>query len=175
MRIGKIRGRLTGAGLAAWLLAAFVAPGHAADSSYFAAPVSCSDGPYGLRLPATYEALRGIGTLREERVLPALPADDPAAEQRELSFNGLRLTILRARLDPESYRLLSAELSHRQWKIAGPLRVGGLLPARVADIDTRQLRGRRGVVEFIGESKDVLRVRRSGRRIASITYLCHLR
>jgi hypothetical protein len=64
-------------------------------------------------------------------------------------------------------------VSARGWKIAGPFAVGGLLPAKVGDVDTRQLRGR-GVVEFIGESKDVVRMRRSGRRISSITYLCHV-
>ena len=155
-------------------LVLFMNPAKASDSSYFAEPVSCTDGPYGLHLPASYDALRGMATLRDDRVLPGSLAANPAAERRELSFNGLRLTILRTKLDPANYRLLSADVTSRQWKIAGPLRVGGLLPARVADVDTRQFRGR-GIVEFIGESKDVLRVRRSGRRISTITYLCHLR
>lgn len=149
------------------------AAAYAADSSYYAEPVSCTDGPYGLHLPASYDALRSLGALRDDRVLPGKLAPNPAAERRELSFNGLRLTILRTKLDPANYRLLSADVTSGQWKIAGPLRVGGLLPARVADVDTRQFRGR-GIVEFIGESKDVLRVRRSGRRISSITYLCHI-
>ena len=155
-------------------LAFFWLTANAADASYFAEPVSCTEGPYGLHLPASYEALRSMAALREDRVLPGSFAASPAAERRELSFNGLRLTILRTKLDPANYQLLSADLTSRQWKIAGPLRVGALLPARLADVDTRQFRGR-GIVEFIGESKDVLRVRRSGRRISAITYLCHIR
>lgn len=147
---------------------------HAADSSYFAEPVSCSDGPFALHLPDSYEALRRIGTLRDDRVLPGQIRATPSAEQRELTFNGLRLTIVRTKLDPANYQVLSADVTNGSWKVAGPLKVGGLLPPKIADVDTRQLRGR-GVVEFIGESKDVLRVRRSGRRISSITYLCHLR
>jgi hypothetical protein len=147
---------------------------QAADSSYFAEPVSCTDGPFGLRLPASYDELRRLGTLRDDRVLPGQIGPSPAAEQRELTFNGLRLTILRTKLDPANYQVLSADVTSRAWKIAGPLHVGGLLPLKVADVDTRQFRGR-GVAEFIGESKDVLRVRRSGRRISSITYLCHIR
>ena len=154
-------------------LAFFWLTANAADASYFAEPVSCTDGPFGLHLPDSYEALRRIGALRDDRVLPGLLRTDPGAERRELSFSGLRLTILRAKLDPANYQVLSADVTSGQWKIAGSLRVGGLLPAKVADVDTRQFRGR-GVVEFIGESKDVLRVRRSGRRIASITYLCHI-
>jgi hypothetical protein len=156
------------------ILALSVNPARAADASYFAEPVSCTDGPFGLQLPVSYDALRTLGTLRDDRVLPGSLAPNPAAERRELSFNGLRLTILRTKLDPANYQLLSADVTSAQWKIAGPLRVGGLLPARVADVDTRQFRGR-GIAEFIGESKDVLRVRRSGRRISSITYLCHIR
>lgn len=155
------------------VLACLLQPAQAADASYFAEPVSCTDGPFGLHLPGSYDALRRIGALRDDRVLPALLRSDPGAERRELSFSGLRLTILRPKLDPASYQVLSADVTSGQWKIAGPLRVGGLLPVKVADVDTRQFRGR-GIVEFIGESKDVLRVRRSGRRISSITYLCHV-
>ena len=145
-----------------------------ADASYFAELVSCSAGPYGLQLPDSYDALRKLGTLKDDRILPALLRTGPGAEQRELTFNGLRLTILRKKLDPANYEVLSADVTGRGWKVTGPLKVGALLPARIADVDTRQFRGR-GVVEFIGESKDVLRVRRSGRRISSITYLCNLR
>ncbi len=155
-------------------LGSFITAAHAADASYFAEPVSCTDGPFGLRLPASYDELRRLGTLRDDRVLPGQIGPSPAAEQRELTFNGLRLTILRTKLDPANYQVLTADVTSRAWKIAGPLHVGGLLPLKVADIDTRQFRGR-GIVEFIGESTDVLRVRRSGRRISSLTYLCHIR
>jgi hypothetical protein len=144
-----------------------------ADASYYAEPVSCTDGPYGLHLPDSYEALRKLGALRDDRVLPVQLQRGPGAEQRELSFQGLRLTILRQKLDPANYRVLSADLTSGGWKIAGPFKVGSLLPARVGDVDTRQFRGR-ATVEFIGETKDVVRVRRSGRRISSITYLCHI-
>lgn len=147
---------------------------RAADTSYYAEPVSCSGGPYGLRLPDSYDALRRIGALRDDRVLPGQVRPSPAAEQRELTFSGLRLTILRTKLDPANYQVVSADVTSGGWKVAGPFKVGALLPVKVADVDTRQFRGR-GVVEFIGESRDVVRVRRSGRRISSITYLCSVR
>jgi hypothetical protein len=152
---------------------ALIGGAHAADTSYYAQPVSCIDGPYGLRLPDSYDGLRKLGALRDDRVLPVQLRPAPGAEQRELSFNGLRLTILRKKLDPSSYQVVSADLTSGGWKIAGPFRVGAILPAKVGDIDTREFRGR-GVVEFIGETKDVVRLRRSGRRISSITYLCHV-
>jgi hypothetical protein len=159
--------------LLALSLASLAGTAQASNSSYYAAPVSCSAGPYALQLPDSYEALRGIGKLREDRVLPGPVPGAAGGEQRELVFGGLRLTILRAKLDPASYQVLSAEVSARGWKIAGPFKVGALLPAHVGEVDTRRLRGR-GVVEFIGEGKDVVRMRRSGRRISSITYLCNL-
>ena len=155
-------------------LLAIAVYGKAADTSYFADAVSCTDGPYALHLPDSYDALRKIGALRDDRVLPGQIRPNPAAEQRELTFQGLRLTIERAKLDPTNYQVVSADVTRGGWKITGPLKVGGLLPAKIADVDTRQFRGR-GMVEFIGEGKDVLRVRRSGRRISTISYLCHLR
>lgn len=154
-------------------LASLAGPVLGADSSYYAEPVSCTDGPYGLHLPDSYDALRKLGALRDDRVLPGQLQPRPGAEQRELTFHGLRLTILRKKLDPANYRVLSADLTSGGWKIAGPFKVGSLLPAKVGDVDTRQFRGR-GIVEFIGETKDVVRMRRSGRRISSITYLCHI-
>lgn len=143
------------------------------DASYYAQPLSCTDGPYGLRLPDSYETLRKIGELRDDRVLPGQISGNPGAEQRELTFAGLRLTILRKKLDPANYQVLSAELTRGSWKIGGPFRVGTLLPAKVGDVDTRQLRGR-GIVEFVGENNDVVRVYRNGRRISWLTYLCHV-
>lgn len=155
--------------LASLLLAAGTA--HATDSSYFAGPVSCTGGPYALHLPDSYEKLRRIGALRDDRVLPNLLPPHPGSEQRELTFKGLRLTIVRTKLDPANYQVLSADVTSRAWKIAGPLKVGGLLPPKIGDVDTRQLRGH-GIVEFVGEDRDVVRMRRSGRWIRSITYLC---
>jgi hypothetical protein len=166
-----MRALLTVAGLA---LFGAVFSVNASDASYYAEPVSCTDGPYGLHLPDSYDELRKLGPLREDRVLPGQLKASPAAEQRELTFQGLRITILRTKLDPANYQVLSAEVSRGAWKIAGPFKVGALLPAKIGDIDTRQFRGR-GVVEFIGETKDVVRVRRSGRRISSVTYLCNVR
>ena len=110
---------------------------HATDASYFAEPVSCTGGPFGLHLPTSYDELRGLGALRDDRVLPGLVRLAPGAERRELTFSGLRLTILRTKLDPANYQLLSADVTSRAWKIAGPLRVGALLPVKVADVDTR--------------------------------------
>ena len=155
--------------LASLLFAAGAA--HATDASYFAGPVSCTGGPYALRLPDSYEKLRKMGALRDDRILPNLLPPHPGSEQRELTFKGLRLTIVRTKLDPANYQVLSADVTTRAWKIAGPFKVGGLMPVKVGDVDTRGLRGR-GIVEFVGEDRDVVRMRRSGRWIRSITYLC---
>ena len=157
------------------LLLAFVPvlASAARDVSYHADPVSCTSGPYALKLPESYEALKKLGSLRAERVLPAGARREASIEQRELSFHGLRLLIQRNAADAGNYRVLSADISNGSWKIAGPFRVGAALPGRVGDVDTKGLSGR-GIVEFIGDSNDLVRIRRSGRRVSTITYLCHI-
>jgi hypothetical protein len=148
---------------------------HAAsDVSYHVEPVSCTSGPYSLKLPDTYDSLKKIGSLRGERVLPLQQRRETASEQRELSFAGLKLLVQRNAADIGNYRVLSADISAGGWKIAGPFKVGALLPGKVGDVDTKSLSGR-GVIEFIGEGEDIVRIRRSGRRVSGITYLCHVK
>jgi hypothetical protein len=145
----------------------------ASDISYHVEPVSCTSGPYGLKLPDSYEALKRIGSLRGERVLPLPQRREAPSEGRELSFAGLKLLVQRKASDAGNYRVLSADISAGGWKIAGPFKVGALLPGKVGDVDTKSLSGR-GVIEFIGEGNDIVRIRRSGRRVSGITYLCHV-
>jgi len=142
----------------------------AADTAHHVDGLSCREGPYSLQLPEHFAELRKIGNLQTERVLPA-PARGVRAEYRELVFNGLRLVVVRPPLDPETYEIATAEIRGKAWKVAGPLRVGGMLPAKLGDVDTRDLSNGSAYTEFNGE-RDTMRVRRTGRRIYGITYLC---
>ena len=156
--------------LALLLLAAAHGLGFAADTSHHIEGLSCKDGPYSLRLPEHFGELRKIGNLQAERVLPA-PGRVARAEYRELVFSGLRLVVVRPPLDPETYEIATAEIHGKSWKVAGPLRVGGVLPPKLGDVDTRELSNGSAFTEFNGD-RDTVRVRRIGRRISGITYLC---
>jgi hypothetical protein len=43
--------------------------GFDAQAQTYAAQVSCTSGPYRMKLPQSYKAVRGIGHLKRERVL----------------------------------------------------------------------------------------------------------
>lgn len=127
------------------------------------AQVSCTSGPYRLHLPKTYRALRTMGQLRRERVQQA----EDGKTVRELRFNGLELEVVTT---ANAYTVSKAIVSTRNWKIAGPLRVGA--PARTA---LKALQPKSvpsdGEIEFNGDA-DSIRVNLSRGRILDFEYTC---
>ena len=156
--------------LAAACLIALPAWGRG-NTSHFVDKLSCDSGPYGLKLPKTYEELRKIAPLKGERVVREQDFGTYRARYRELVFNGLKLSVVTYSDQPQgAYQVASAEIRSPAWKIAGPFRYGAALPAVVGDVQTKSLRSS-ATVEFSGE-EDVVRVHLRGRRVASLTYLC---
>ena len=153
------------------LLVLFALNAHArGNTSHFVDKLSCDSGPYGLKLPETYKELRRIAPLKAERVIREQDLGPYKARYVDLIFNGLRLGIVTYSNDEQHYQVTSAEIRSPQWRIAGPFRQGQALPARVGDVQTQGLRGS-STVEFSGD-EDTVRVKLSGRRISTLTYLC---
>jgi hypothetical protein len=140
------------------------------DTSHYVDKMSCGSGPYGLKLPETYEALRKIGPLKGEKLLREQDHGSFRARYREMQFNGLRLAVVTYSNDPEKYQVVSAEIRSPHWKIAGPFRQGAALPPRVGDVETKTIRSS-STVEFSG-TEDTVRVRLVGRKVSVLTYLC---
>ena len=145
--------------------AAFGLPYIDANAQAYVAAVSCTSGPYRVKLPKSYRAVRGLGHLRRERVLKT----DDTGTHRELRFNGLELVVVTSLEKPSDYRLEKAILSGSNWRIAGPLRVG--TSGRIA------LRGllndppRDGEVELAGD-RDSIRVNLAAGRVLDVEYTC---
>jgi hypothetical protein len=158
--------------LALALVAAFLAlPAWGrGDTSHFIDKLSCDSGPYGLKLPESYDALRKIGPLKGEKLLREQDLGSYRARYRDLQFNGLRLAVVTYSNDPEKYQVVSAEIRSPQWKIAGPFRQGQVLPVRVGDVETKTIRSG-ATIEFSG-AEDTVRVRLVGRKVSVLTYLC---
>jgi hypothetical protein len=153
------------------LLCLFALPAFGrGDTSHFVEKISCDSGPYGLKLPETYDALRKIGPLKGEKLLRQKDLGAYKASYRDLTFNGLKLGVVTYSNDPEKYQVVSAEIRSPQWKIAGPFRTGHALPPRVGDVDTKALKST-ATIEFSG-AEDTVRVRLVGRRVSVLTYLC---
>jgi len=138
--------------------------------SHFVDKMSCESGPYALQLPKTYAELRKLGTLKAERLVREEELAEYKARYVDLIFNGLRLGVVTYSNDPGHYHVTSAEIRSSQWRIAGPFRTGHPLPPRVGDVETKTLSSS-ATVEFSG-NEDTLRVKLSGRRVSSLTYLC---
>jgi hypothetical protein len=157
--------------IVACVLCLFALPALArGDTSHFVDKISCDSGPYGLKLPETYDGLRKIGALKGEKLLRERDLGMYKASYRDLLFNGLRLGVVTYSNDPEKYQVVSAEIRSPQWKIAGPFRQGHALPPLVGDVDTKALKSN-ATVEFSGK-EDTVRVRLSGRKVSVLTYLC---
>ena len=155
--------------VAALLLIAALPVWARGNISHFIDKMACDSGPYALKLPQTYAELRKLGTLKAERLVREEDLAEYKARYVDLIFNGLRLGVVTYSNDPEHYQITSAEIRSSQWRIA-PFRTGHPLPPRVGDIETKTLSSS-ATVEFSGE-EDTLRVKLSGRRVSSLTYLC---
>ena len=146
------------------LVALAVLPPDGKAQTYMAA-VSCTSGPYRVKLPTSYKALRTIGHLRRERVLKT----EDAGTHRELRFNGLELVVITPAEQPNRYQLSTAILTSRNWRIAGPLRVG--TSANVALRGLLKNPPKDGEVEFTGD-KDSIRVNLARGRVLDVEYSC---
>jgi hypothetical protein len=140
------------------------------NTSHFIDKLACDSGPYGLKLPKTYDQLRKIAPLKSERLIREQDFGTYRARHRELIFNGLKLSVVTYGDGDDTYQVASAEIRSSQWKIAGPFRYGAPLPAVVGDVQTKTLKST-ATVEFAGD-EDLVRVNLKGRRVASLTYLC---
>jgi len=136
-----------------------------AQAQTYAAQVSCTSGPYRVKLPQSYKAVRGIGHLKRERVLKT----DDNGTQRELRFNGLELVVVSPSDKPNQYRLSKAIVTTPNWRIAGPLRVGA--PAKTALRGLLRDPPKDGEVEFSGDT-DSIRINLARGRVFDVEYSC---
>jgi hypothetical protein len=140
------------------------------NTSHFIDKLSCDSGPYGLKLPKTYDELRKLAPLKGERLVREQDFGTYRARYSELIFNGLKLSVVTYSDQPDTFQVSGAEIRSPQWKIAGPFRYGQALPPVVGDVATKTLKSS-ATIEFSG-TEDVVRVQLRGRRVAALTYLC---
>jgi len=143
--------------------------GLEANAQTYVAKLSCTEGPYRVQLPKSYKALRGLGQLRRERVLRTEDQGTHTVTHRELRFNGLELVVVTSSDKPNQYVLSNAILSSRNWKIAGPLRVGS--PAKSALRGLASEVPTNGELEFSGAT-DSIRVNLAAGRVLDVEYTC---
>ena len=135
------------------------------------ADLSCTKGPYRVKLPKSYKAVRALGQLRRERVLKTEDLGGTIATHRELRFNGLEIELVTFSDEPGRYVLTKAIISTPNWRIGGQLRVGA--PAKSALRGLARESPRDGELEFSGDA-DSLRVTFAAGRVLDVEYTCHI-
>jgi hypothetical protein len=136
----------------------------------YVADLSCTTGPYRVRLPKTYRALRTLAPLKRERVLQKEEQDGHTTIYRELRFNGLELELVTYSDKPNQYVLSSAVLSTSAWRIGGQLRVGTAARIALKGL-ARQAVPSDGELEFNGDH-DSIRVTLARGRVLDVEYSC---
>lgn len=150
-------------------LALGVASFEVSAQSYNVADLSCTKGPYRLKLPKSYRAVRGLGAIRRDRVLKIEHHGTYTASYRELRFNGLEIELVTFSNQPGGYALTKAIITTSNWRIGGPLRVGA--PAKSALRGLANESPRDGELEFNGAT-DSLRVNLAAGRVLDLEYSC---
>lgn len=130
--------------------------------------VSCTAGPYRLKLPPTYRALRTLGPIKREKTLRV--EEGGKTELRSLRFNGLEFVVLVDPRKPNAYQVVTATFSNSRWRLAGPLRVGTPLATALKGLNLTGV-PRDAELTLEGEADSILLTVLAG-RIQQIEYDC---
>lgn len=162
-----------GTARAAALVLALLLPGSAfsqpeeEELTVQSAQVSCTHGPYRLKLPKSYGALKRMAVLKREKVLAEHAQGGTA---RELRFVGLELVVYTHTERPDQYQLARAFVTTSKWRLAGPLRVGAPASLALKELKLQNI-PRYGEVTMEGEG-DAILLSVAGGRIQEIDYEC---
>lgn len=132
--------------------------------------VSCTSGPYRLKLPKTYSALRRMAVLKREKSLGEEHARGQTLMVRELRFVGLEMVVYTSSDRPNQFQLARATFTTPKWRIMGPLRVGAPASLALKSLRPKDV-PRFGAVTLEGEHDSIL-LTVAGGRVQEIDYEC---
>ncbi len=136
------------------------------EVSAYAKQVSCTSGPYRIKLPKSYRALKRMALLKRERVL----TEEPHGSTRELRFVGAELVVFTTSDRPDRYTLARATFTTTKWRIMGPLRVGAPASLALKGLPVKPV-PRYGEVTIEGD-EDAILLTLAGGRVQEIDYEC---
>jgi hypothetical protein len=163
--------------LAFFLLALFALPAlaQAEDEegegvTVQAKQVSCTTGPYRIKLPRSYRALRRLALLKREKLMSEEVQGDVRTAVRELRFVGAEILVFTSSDAPDRYTLARATFTTGKWRIMGPLRVGAPASLALKGLPLKPV-PRSGEVTLEGEGDSIL-LTVAGGRVQEIDYEC---
>jgi len=145
--------------------------GAEGDAVIYVPELRCHDGLYRVSLPETVEALRKIGTLREERLVETLVWGDKSESHiLELKFDALTLSIM-SDGQKRRYSLAKATITDPRWVLAPNFRVGdsvAVVLKRLGRKDTAL-----GTVLVFGGDTDFVSFKNVDGKISEIEIACY--
>lgn len=132
--------------------------------------VSCAKGPYRVKLPRSYAALKRMAALKRERVLYEEDLGSHRVSARELRFVGLEMVVYTHSDKPGQYQLARIAVLTPRWRITGPLRVGTATSVALKGVPRKPL-PRNGEITLEGEHDSIL-LTVAGGRLQAIDYEC---
>ena len=132
--------------------------------------LSCTEGPFRLHLPSTYQAVRAIGHLRDEKVIQVQSWEKYKTEDRQLFFDGLRLDVVTFSNDNTRYLVAGAVVTTSGWSFAGGFRVGQSIDTALSRLGAKT--GARSEI-LLGGDADALRLGVNGGKVVRIAYECY--
>lgn len=134
--------------------------------SAYAKRVSCTSGPYRIKLPKSYRALKRMALLKREKVL----SEEADGSTRELRFVGAQLVVFLSTERTDQYTLARATFTTAKWRIMGPLRVGAPASLALKGLPVKPV-PRYGEVTIEGD-EDAILLTLAGGRVQEIDYEC---
>ena len=141
------------------------------DQVNYVPEFSCSRGPHSLRLPKSYDQLRSIGKLKSQKVIATQDWDKYKTQERELLFDGLRLTVITFTNDKARYVISGAEITDRRWSIAGSFKIGDTIEEALKSLNAR--RNPKANQIKVGGDTDSVVFRVVDGRVVAIAYDCY--
>jgi hypothetical protein len=166
--LGRLGRRSTVAG---GLLLALASPLHATEEVAYVEKLSCTSGPYRIKLPPSYQALRRLAKLKREKTHDVEDHGAYQAQYRSLRFVGLELFVVTFSNKPDRYVLSAAILTTPAWRLGGQLRVGAPAHAALRGLPVKKLPAD-AELELRGKT-DSIRVTLAGGRVQEVEYECH--
>ena len=134
--------------------------------SAYAKQVSCTSGPYRIKLPKSYRALKRMALLKREKIL----SEEADGSTRELRFVGAELVVFLSAERTDQYTLARATFTTAKWRIMGPLRVGAPASLALKGLPVKPV-PRYGEVIIEGD-EDAILLTLAGGRVQEIDYEC---
>lgn len=149
---------------------AFEVPSAGTEESLAVAKLSCTNGPWRIKLPQSYKGLRSMAKLKREKMHGEEDLGTHRAQHRSLRFVGLELFVVTHSNKPDRYVLSGAVITTPAWRLAGPLRVGAPAAAALKGLPLKQF-SPDAEIELQGDA-DTIRLTLAGGRIQEVEYDC---